>query len=300
LLLVGSIAMLVSFRQSDVSLSNDGRNPYKREYYKNNRAKIAAARKEKRKNHLQVTTETRAYLLTLQIKTPSFSVSSRILPLILPNVSKREIVEKKMQDLFSALESVDSKTFYRKKFRMKWSFSLGHSAFTHGCNGFEEQHNIQEKPFTGQGINRTDPLHKEVPGWQKDIYCFVKELFSLVAPKMVKKQFMVHVGKMCESSNNVPIHVDGKDIGPQVVLHLGSWSGASLRCFSTKNKKKPSKDFVDLTEAGKFFWMDGRLAHRVVKCNFSGVRYSLIVFRLWNEDITSPEPIFYPPQEIKV
>jgi hypothetical protein len=282
------MTIIVVWRNQPVtSRPTSKRGCYHKHYYHANKLSIALRRKERRKDS----------------KALSRRIFMTIPPVVRERISSKSLeVELRMERLKNTLDSVGNyRKFYRKNFPMEWSFTLGYSTYTLGCNGFKEKHNIEVPPFTGLGRNLKNPMEKDVPAWQKDLYLQVKELFALIVPYLVEKQFMLHVGKMSTDKHNVPLHDDAHDIGPQGALFIGDWKGAKLRCYKEASKKSTStSEFVDLFETMKIWMVDGRLPHQVIKEDFKGVRYSIIVYRLWNEDVNAPESILYPPHEVKM
>jgi hypothetical protein len=86
--------------------------------------------------------------------------------------------------------------------------------------------------------------------------------------------------------------MDDGDISWQIGLHMGSWSGAKLICYTA--------DGLEISSHSKpgIIKFDGRLPHEVVFEDFQGVRYSVICFQAWHEDKLETDPIFSFPKQL--
>ena len=92
---------------------------------------------------------------------------------------------------------------------------MGYTTFTKGANCFETPHNIQSPPYSSLGRNFTPPLEKcSHFSWQKDLFCLATELFKLIIPNYVEKQYVLHFSKMSSSNHKVLLHTDDHNIGP--------------------------------------------------------------------------------------
>ena len=218
-----------------------------------------------------------------------------------PLVSVRKLVlNQKFDKLEKLLEAVPLKTCYRKFIKMEWSFHIGYTSFTFGAKSFTTPHPIQTPPYQSLGICTTPPLEKpSTPPYQKILFSKGTEIMKLVDPEFVSKHYVVHFSKMSSSSHEVPLHVDDHDIAPQYIVYLGNWTGAELRAYQTTKVERTST-YHSLSSPRQFLYLDGRLAHELVKYNFQGVRYVMIVYQLWREDKLTPDPYLFPPQLIEI
>ena len=121
---------------------------------------------------------------------------------------------------------------------------------------------------------------KKVEMWQAELFLLAVELFTLLIPHFILKQFVLHFEKMTNKSHEVPLHTDEKDISNQYAVHFGDWEGAWLVCYDNCNKKKmlslsdeERERYVTFRTAEKrrLIKFDGRLLHQVIKKGFKGI-----------------------------
>ena len=86
------------------------------------------------------------------------------------------------------------------------------------------------------------------------------------------------------SQHYVKKQVDDQDITFQYGLALGDFTGGELMCWAEDG----STQTLDYTR--KVLKMDGRLPHEV--CEFSGERYCVIFYKLFDRTMHAKAPIF--------
>jgi hypothetical protein len=200
------------------------------------------------------------------------------------------------------LKTFKSNVSYRKKFNTEWSFHVGYTTQTRGISEFfDRPHPIQQPPWNGLGCDERNPLEKKVlkegkNGVEKgELWVLATELMKLIDPEYVSKQYVVHFAKMSEFKNSIHLHTDEWDIGPQYIVHFGDFDGAELRVYNSREEKRTS-DFFSVSKPRQIIYVDARFAHEVLIDNYSGDRYSMIVYQLWREDKLVPDPFLYPPR----
>lgn len=177
---------------------------------------------------------------------------------------RKEALEHCMDILEARLQSVTSQVCYRNGFPMEWSAHLG-SGMTceSGCTNFTEPHNITSGKYGNLGVNLTPALQKQKPKWLKELYSAATNMFALVDPAFVAKQYVIHFSKMTSSSHVVPSHTDERDICHQILVNFGDFRNATLYCHSNSNKYQPSSQYCCFNGVREFIRLDGRLVHWV-------------------------------------
>jgi hypothetical protein len=204
-------------------------------------------------------------------------------------------------ELEKEMDSVPLNKCYRKNFTNQWSFQMGYTTNTLNRNSFKEPHNILTSPYSGLGRNLTHPFDKTcVPLWKKKLFTMATEVFSYSIPSFLQYQYVFHFGKMSDPLHVVPLHTDRRDVSHQYALHLGKWSGASLKCYDETDKKNPGNVVGLFNGTRRLLRFDGRLCHQVVNNNFEGERYTIICYQLWHEKKTKPDPIVRIPTYIDI
>jgi hypothetical protein len=210
-------------------------------------------------------------------------------------VSIRTVILKSLFDeIEQDLHEVPLKTCYRKFIKMAWSFHLGYTTNAIGGNCFKTPHPIQIPPWRALGVDVRSPLIKEHPQYQKELFLKATAVMQIVDPDFVRNQYVVHFAKMSSSNHSVPVHTDDRDIGPQYIIHFGEWKGAELRTYNTL-KEERTNSYYSFSTPRQVIYIDSRMAHEVVKQNFKGVRFTMIVYHLWREDQFAPSPYLFPP-----
>lgn len=208
------------------------------------------------------------------------------------------LVEEAMDALEAKLWQTTGAGQYR--FDAAWAFQIGWTSQRNvKMKGFQNPHQIQvEKHFYRKGINRKNPFDKkETKMWKAELFCLAFELFALLIPHFVYKQFVVHFGKMTDNSHVVPRHTDDQDISHQYAIHFGDWRGAELVMYDTANNSPSSDDVVLMraSERRRLVKFEGRLSHEVVKKNYKGTRFSVVCFQHWHEDKDESDPLCRDP-----
>lgn len=213
-------------------------------------------------------------------------------------VCKRKELSQKMDDLEILLYRVRSTTHYRNSHPMAWSCHVGWgTTFEFGASGFQTPHNIRTPPHCHLGVNLT-PVDKKKSyrKWQRDLYWAATGVFCFVDPAFVAKQHVIHFSKKSNSTHVVPKHLDSRDIGPQLLLYLGKWKGATLCCYSNSNLRSVSSQYFLFDQGRQVLRFDGRLVHEVREDHFQGVRFTVICYQLYHEGKTKSENIMFPPK----
>jgi hypothetical protein len=200
-------------------------------------------------------------------------------------------LERKMKDVTST-ECV--------RFTLGYNFSVGFTANYNHLKGFTEHpHNIEEGIFTKLGRCMKDPMEKNYAKWKKELYLAATELFRFIIPEFVDNQYVIQFSKMSHRKHEVPLHLDDHDITHQYTINFGDWTGADLVCYNSSDKSNMS--VVSKTCAKRrLLKFDGRLYHEVETKDFQGVRYSCIIYQLWNETVLNPTPIIPVPMFVDI
>jgi hypothetical protein len=242
--------------------------------------------------------ESRTMIITLLLPPPPITMRIRLPPASpLPS----EKWNKALDLMERALQTVSSSKTYRFKKSWSWAFQMGWTTQrSTKMKSFPIPHNITgEKGLCCRGINPTHPLRKKAEEWQKDLFVIAKQMFQLIIPDFLEKQFVFHFGKMTSSSLPVPLHRDRKDISHQYVIHFGDWEGAELICYDAQVKNNAKKPNFKSSERRRLIKFDGRLYHEVKKYeHFTGTRFTIVCYQMWHEDKTKSDPLFHEPQFI--
>jgi hypothetical protein len=214
------------------------------------------------------------------------------------------LLESHFNEIEHKLKGFQSTKSYRKKFTTEWSFHLGYTTQTQGISEFfERPHPIRQPPWNLLGCDERNPLEKKGikkgrEGVQKgEFWVLATALMKIIDPEYISKQYVVHFAKMSEFKNNIPLHTDEWDIGPQYIIHFGDFEGAELRVYNTREQKRTT-DFFSVSKPRQIIYVDARWAHEVLIGDYSGDRYSMIVYQLWREDKSVPDPYMYPPRNL--
>lgn len=98
------------------------------------------------------------------------------------------------------------------------------------------------------------------------------------------EQYCVQLSKMGKN-DTAPCHTDYKDIDYQVMICCGDYKGGELRGYNEDRSK-----YVDFNLDRNLVRFDARLPHEVLPV-INGIRYSVIVYRHYDEELNSPKPI---------
>jgi hypothetical protein len=234
--------------------------------------------------------EEQTVILLLQIRE-----KMEIVPILLS--IRTVVLDSLFDELEDLLKNCPCKSNYRKFIKTQWSFHIGYTTQTIGISEFfKHPHPIQRPPWTTLGCDVRCPLSKtSIPDYQKDMLLLATKVMKIIDPEYVRLQYVVHFARMSSNQHHCRVHTDDRDIAPQYIIHFGNWTGAELRVHNTFEEKRTS-EFTSFSEPRKIIYLDARMAHEVVKNNFNGVRFTMIVYQLWREDKSIPDPCFYPPK----
>ena len=172
-----------------------------------------------------------------------------------------------------------------------YCFLIEYTINVKGKRGFETPHNIPEK--AGYHVCTKDPLERSLPRWKKSLWLKARELMNLYDPFFAAGEYVVQFSKMSSASHSCKMHVDNKDIGPQYIMYFGNFRNAILQAFDQEGRSYRcfSKPYLMLK-------VDGHLRHRVLMENFTGIRYAIVFYKLY--DIRQPfvAPLFFPPEYV--
>ena len=106
---------------------------------------------------------------------------------------------------------------------------FGWTCNTRGLNSFKQPHGFI--PY--MGAHEFD--YAKMPQWKQQVYNLAIELFTIIDRDYHgDRQFVVTISIMCPGSE-VDRHRDMRDIGPQMLLSLGDFTGGLVRCFDEGN-----------------------------------------------------------------
>ena len=208
--------------------------------------------------------------------------------------------DKKLPNLYKKLEEQLDKAYFKGQYRdgtNKVRFSLDGSFLlgTGTCNAlgarnFKTQHNIPSKAHKGVYLKPVE--ERRLPKWKKELYKTAIEIIKEVDKDYSEGEIVVNFAKMVGGENHyVNKHRDKDDISFQYALGLGDYSGATLRCYDDNDKVIGDFDYHN-----RICKMDGRLPHELILDNFTGTRYCVIWFKLFDSRKTQADPIFQVPE----
>ncbi|KAL7579531.1 hypothetical protein ACA910_007906 [Epithemia clementina (nom. ined.)] len=200
----------------------------------------------------------------------------------------------------------------RKIFNYEWSFVIGQTTNALGAKNFEMQHNF--KPCRGVctvSVAQRRGLQK----WKKSLWSLAHRLLKFIDPNFAKNEhFVVSFSCIKHKSQYVRLHRDTQDISFQYALGLGDYKGVVLRAYTSNNTfggtgaSEGNVDdlnpcvpcYVDLDYKRTICKMDGRLPHELIidQEKFSGTRYSIFWFKLYDPLKDCCDPIFNQPQYV--
>lgn len=185
----------------------------------------------------------------------------------------------------------DSK--HKNHFSLAGSFKVGTGSTQVG----NQQHITKGRPgFVPHNFKNTTVYVKPVPEQggptheQKKVYRKAMRILRLIDPEYAAGETLVQFAHMNSPNHYVDRHTDGHDISPQYAVSLGSYRGATLRCFDT------SGGAHDVDNRFKIVRFDGRLPHEVVKApTFEGDRFTVIWYKNYDARKAQPDPIVETP-----
>ena len=217
---------------------------------------------------------------------------------------KRRDLMRMVNEMTSTLVSYDSRfprARYRTSFKVRWQFAIGRTTQVgykengKGVCGFPIPHNF--KPSIG--VSSRFEERKTKPGAQK---LHQKRFWEKARKLLCYLGFGEYVSSMdnhilnvnsIKRGHKIPPHNDCKDICPQITFSWNYKGSCVIRCWKDK---AGVGEFVDIDTFRKVWKMDGRLKHAVLLGDdFSGTRYSCVFFKTYDEEITSEQPLFWPP-----
>ena len=130
--------------------------------------------------------------------------------------------------------------------------------------------------------------------WQA--YELARQLLEAIDADYAAGEFLVQFALMDVASHRVGCHEDSGDVSYQYALALGDFSGAVLRCFTSRAKSA----WVDLDTKGHVAKFDGRLPHEVVTTHdFRGQRFTVIVYKNYDHRKQGVvDAVFQSPQVV--
>jgi hypothetical protein len=261
-------------------------------YYQRNKQKCQEKAKERARAKKQERDELqqRRQRWEEHCRSPESQEIAKVLLLI-----RTVVLNSKFDEIFARLKIVPLKTNYRKFIKMAWSFHLGYTTQALGASFFETPHPIRIPPWSSLGCDVRSPLDKGHPPYQKDLFVLATEVMQIVDPEFVRLQYVVHFAEMSSDLHYCPVHVDPRDTGPQYIIHFGEWEGAELRAYNTLEEKRTAT-YCSFNQPRRVVFIDSRMAHEVFKTKFKGLRFTLIVYHLWREDMFLPAPYLFPPR----
>ena len=201
--------------------------------------------------------------------------------------------------------AVEWRSTYRTGFTLLFQFVIGRTCQggfrdeEHHPSGFPYAHNfkhsvgVSEKFFDRKTKAGPKRLH------QKKVWDEARALLQLLGSGGYVSSLENHCLNVnaFQKGHSVPAHIDDKDIGPQLTFSWNHSGSCLIRCWATANGEG---ELVDINTFHALWKFDGRLMHKVlVNEDFSGTRYSCVFFKLYDEEITASEPIFWPPVLLK-
>jgi hypothetical protein len=170
-------------------------------------------------------------------------------------------------------------------------FSIGYTINVKGRLGFETPHNIPER--AGYYVCTKDPLERSLPMWKKSLWLKARQLLDLYDPVYAAGEYVVQFSRMSSASHSCKMHQDSKDISPQYIMYLGNYRNAILQAFDQEGRSYRcfSKPYLMLK-------VDGRLNHQVLMENFSGIRYAVIFYKMYDFRQPFLAPLFFPPEYV--
>jgi hypothetical protein len=170
----------------------------------------------------------------------------------------------------------------------EYCFSIGYTINVQGKRGFETPHNIPER--AGYYVCTKDPLERTLPRWKKSLWLKARELLNLYDPDFAAGEYVVQFSKMSSTSHSCKMHEDSKDIGPQYIMYLGNYRNAILQAFD-----QVGKSYRCFSKLYLMLKVDGCLKHRVLMENFTGIRYAVIFYKMYDFRQPFLAPLFFPP-----
>ena len=176
----------------------------------------------------------------------------------------------------------------KNTFSFKSSFVLGYTEHVLGANGFRTPHNFKK----GRGVCTTPMENRKLPPWQIQLWNLSEELIRQIDPHFADGEYCVQYACMNDPDHYVHKHVDKENISHQYALALGDYKGeAVLRLY------EPDGETVkgEFEYNRKFLKADGRFPHELFTKNFSGTRFSLIYFKVYDHRKTECDPLMDTP-----
>jgi len=184
-------------------------------------------------------------------------------------------------------------------FDLKGDFTIGTGStnpgfichFENGLPGFVK-HPTKNIAFHVRPVDAQLAARK-ISQLQFQAYELARQLLEAIDADYAAGEFLVQFALMDETSARVGCHVDAGDISYQYALALGNFSGAMLRCYTSRAKT----EWVDLDTKGRVAKFDGRLPHEVVTHDFRGQRFTVIVYKNYDHRKHGvDDPVFGSPR----
>ena len=187
---------------------------------------------------------------------------------------------------------------YREGFTLRWAFKVGEATVDPGMKQYVTlgYPGFVMHPFKDIGvrIKSIEERLEEASRGDEELHDAMREadliasnIIALIDPDYVEGYYSINFSCMDSVDHGVGDHTDSKDVTPQYLLGLGSYTGASI---------KTCGEVIDYRH--KIIKMDGRLNHEVVKDNFKGTRFAVIAYKNYDERITAPIPILQTPKVV--
>jgi len=178
-------------------------------------------------------------------------------------------------------------------FSLEWQFYVGRSirakTTEQGNPTWCHEHNFK----AGKGVYLRDVADSTKSPQQKILYTKACELLSLIDPDYAgdHKDFVINFSCMSKPIQHyVKKHTDAGDIQFQYALVLGDCTGGDLKLWDSRGNEHV------LNYHNKILKLDGRLPHEVMP--FTGRRYCIIWYKVFDRRMTRPAEIFEPAEII--
>jgi hypothetical protein len=194
-------------------------------------------------------------------------------------LEERNRKEEYCDKILKILENASGTSNYREgdTFDVQWSCQFGHTVNTKGLRSFEESHGFDST----MGVHDFQ-VEKLLP-WQQEVLRLGEALWMMTAStECTGDGMLIATVTLMTPASDIGRHRDGRDIGPQMVVSMGDFTGGMLRCFNLANTH-----YVDVSTRNNPTLCDGRLDHYVHKVE-DGRRFSMILYRM--NDWTSYGP----------
>ena len=231
------------------------------------------------------------YVITLNLHNPNRYLNLSLSPSIIPVENDIALVylvdslEYKCKTNTMRTQSRDKKL--RKKFNCLWQVQVGRSIQALGCRNFSNPHNF----INGKGVYMQNISDSKRTNWVKDVYKICQQIIRKIDYEYAgdNDDWVVNISAMTNTGHYIKKHTDKRDIDSQYAFTLGSFTGGILSSYNKLNIKK------ELNNYRRVVCFDGRLPHEV-SAVVSGLRYSVIFYKVYDRRMTISAPILNNPK----